>query len=220
MIKKSWVERLGVVSGTLSAIALSPMAGKAAVATFTGSPVSNTIGSNTTSFWDIDGDSQSEFRLHFAFAGSMFLGSSNNARGIASFGFADNVKLLVASNMVGPTNGFYGNGNYAFRNIMAPGGAIGYDFNQAGQYFQQGDNYFGFRFLQGGNTHHGFAVLNFDSPNKTVTISSWAYETTPNTTIHVDAFGPTPAPGPLGLAGLAAGAGWARTLRARVKASK
>jgi hypothetical protein len=107
---------------------------------------------------------------------------------------------------------------------MATNGAIGYDFNGGyggGNAFQQGDNFFGFRFLQGADLLYGYGVLNFDSANKIVTISSWAYNNTPNSSLHVEAItGDAPAvPGPIGLAGLAAGAAWTRKLRRRIKAA-
>ena len=106
---------------------------------------------------------------------------------------------------------------------MGASGTIGYDFNGSisqGNAFQQGDNFFGFRFLQGADFLYGYGVLNFDSANKTVTISSWAYNNDPNGTIHVEAIVDTSAvPGPIGIAGLAAGAAWTRKLRKRIKSA-
>ena len=92
-------------------MALSPAAGKAAVIKVTGSPVSNFIGSGVTSFWDIDGDSQNDFKLANFYA-SLFFASTGNGRGLASYGYRDNAKLFVDSNQVGPTNVFFGNGAF------------------------------------------------------------------------------------------------------------
>jgi hypothetical protein len=62
--------------------------------------------------------------------------------------------------------------------------------------------------------HYGYAVVNFDSANKLVTLSRWAYNNVADGTVHVESI---PVPGPIGLAGLAAGAAWTRKLRNRIK---
>jgi hypothetical protein len=96
--------------------------------------------------------------------------------------------------------------------MMSPNGAIAGEWNA----FVQGDNFFGFRFQKTDGLHYGYAVVNFDSPNKTVTISRWAYNNVANEIAHVESI-TAAVPGPIGLAGLAAGAAWTRKLRRRIK---
>jgi hypothetical protein len=123
----------------------------------------------------------------------------------------DNVRQLNSSFFVGPGNS-RGTGSNGFRTIMLPDGSIGIDLDN----FQQGDNFFGFRFEKSSSLYYGYGIMNFDSANKLVTISSWAYNNAADQPIHVTAFSEA-VPGPLGLAGLAAGAGWARKLRRRIR---
>jgi hypothetical protein len=221
----SWTTRLATATGTLAAVALSPAAGKAAMIKVTGSPVSlsPTAGDGATSFWDVDSDGSNDFRLR-VYGETLFLGSNgSNGRGLIAPFFTDNVQALNTSFNVGPTLASYawGKGNtsgYPYRNMMYSNGAIGYDWNFG---FGQGDNFFGFRFEKTDGLHYGFAVVNFDSPNKLVTISKWAYNNVANGSVHVEAItaDSTAVPGPIGLAGLAAGAAWTRKLRKRIKAS-
>jgi antitoxin component of MazEF toxin-antitoxin module len=222
LLTSSWTTRLATATGTLAAVALSPAAGKAAVIKVTGSPVSLslTAGDGATSFWDVDGDGSNDFRL-FNDGPTMFLGSdSSNGRGlVAPASKSDNVIALNTSFNVGPTlaSGAWGSGSYTSRNIMeGPNASIGYDFDGG---FGQGDNFFGFRFEKLGGLHYGYAIVNFDSPNETVTISRWAYNNVADGIAHVEAIAadPSAVPGPIGLAGLAAGAAWTRKLRRRIK---
>ena len=103
----------------------------------------------------------------------------------------DNVIALNTSFDVGPTlaSNVWGRGGtsnypagYAYRNMMWPNGDIGYDWNFG---FGQGDNFFGFRFDKPDGMHYGYAVVNFDSPNKLVTISRWAYNNVADGIAHV-----------------------------------
>jgi hypothetical protein len=206
-------------------VALSPVAGKAAVIKVTGSPVSlsPTAGNGATSFWDVDGDGSNDFRLWNFYSALMFGSNGSNGRGLIAPFSTDNVIALNTSFNVGPTlaSNVWGKGGisgYSYRNMMYLGGSIGYDWNYG---FGQGDNFFGFRFNKPDGMHYGYAVVNFDSPNKLVTISSWAYNNVTDGIAHVETItGDAPAvPGPIGLAGLAAGAAWTRKLRRRIKAS-
>lgn len=215
----TWATALAATSGTLAAIALAPTASQAVVVNVTNRPVTLSIndGGGAVSYWDVDGDSSNDFRL-FNYYGFMFFASDgSNGRGlVAPFG-TDNVQALASGFQVGPTvNPFaWGPGDYRFRNAMYNNGAIGYDWNYG---FNQGDNFFGFRFLENSSLHYGWAVINFDSPNKSVTISSWAYNTLPDSPVTVGAV-TQDVPGPLGLGGLAAGAAWTRKLRRRIRQS-
>jgi hypothetical protein len=224
-LASSWTTRLATATGALAAVALSPAAGKAAVIKVTSSPVSlsPTAGNGATSFWDVDSDGSNDFRLFNNYYGLNFGSVGLNGRGLIAPFYTDNVQALNTSFNVGPTlaSNVWGRGGTAgsgYRNIMYPGGAIGYDWNYG---FGQGDNFFGFRFNKPDGLHYGYAVVNFDSPNKLVTISRWAYNNVADGIAHVETItaDPSPVPGPIGLAGLAAGAAWTRKLRKRIKAS-
>jgi MYXO-CTERM domain-containing protein len=99
----------------------------------------------------------------------------------------------------------------------------GFDFDG----FQAGDNYFGFRFDKDGdgNLHYGFAVANINNPtlNANFTITKWAYNDVAGAPVTVGPLNadpvpdPSQVPGPIGLAGLAAGAAWSRRLRKRIR---
>jgi hypothetical protein len=224
----AWTTRLATATGALAAVALSPAVGKAAVISVTGAPVSlsSTAGLGTTAYWDVDGDGSSDFRLFngqtYYGSQALFFGSDgSNGRGLVgptSYGYVgDNVIALNTSFNVGPTlaagNG-WGIGSYSFRNMMDISGDIGYDWSYG---FGQGDNFFGFRFDKAGSLYYGVGVVNFDSPNQLVTISSWSYNNVADQPVHVGSS--VEVPGPIGLAGLAAGAAWTRKLRKRVKAA-
>jgi hypothetical protein len=213
---------LATATGTLAAVALSPAAGKAAVIKVTGSPVSLslTAGDGAFSRWDVDGDGSTEFTLYNDEGVLELFSSSSNGRGLIgpSPGNEDVLALQTSFN-VGPTLA----ANFAWgptgqRDIMSSTGFFGDDFNSSAG-FGQGDNFFGFRFDKGGDMYYGYAVINLDSPNTTVTISRWAYNNVADGIAHVEAItaDPSAVPGPIGLAGLAAGAAWTRKLRRRIK---
>jgi hypothetical protein len=219
----AWTTRLATATGALAAVALSPAVGKAAVISVTGAPVSlsSTAGLGTTAYWDVDGDGSSDFRLSNAqtYYGSQalfFASDGSNGRGlVAPYTYGgDNVIALNTSVNVGPTlaSNTWGTGSYRYRNMMDTSGDIGYNWSYG---FGQGDNFFGFRFDKAGSLYYGVGVVNFDSPNQLVTISSWSYNDVANQPVHVA----NPVPGPIGLAGLAGGAAWTRKLRKRVKAA-
>ncbi len=105
--------------------------------------------------------------------------------------------------------------------------------------------YFGFRFKIAGQTHYGYAELEAVTPNEgnlgfpsfarrdcninspspdcllqQITISRWAFNSVPDQGLPLELFDESTAvPGPIGLAGLAAGAAWTRKLRRRIKAA-
>jgi len=53
-----------------------------------------------------------------------------------------------------------------------------------------GDKYVGVKFLLNGDTYYGWVLVSFDN-NKTLTVKSYAYETTPNTPINAGDTGST-----------------------------
>ena len=125
-----------------------------------------------------------------------------NGRGLVAPFPTDNVQALPAGFNVGPTlaNYTWGSGSvsgYRYRNAMQAGSGIsyyGYSFNTGPTIgydfdfgFAPGDNFFGFRFEQNGNLHYGWAEINFDLNNTTVTINRWAYESVAGRGIEVGA---------------------------------
>ena len=65
--------------------------------------------------------------------------------------------------------------------------------------FQDGSNFLGFRFDNGGSTHYGWAEI--DIAGADLTITRWAYESDADTAIHV---GTIPEPNGLALLGMGA----------------
>jgi hypothetical protein len=225
----AWTTRLATATGALAAVALSPAAGNAAVIKVTGSPVSLSpaAGNGATSFWDVDSDGSNDFKLFNTQTSTsgfpLVFGSSGglNGRGlIGPLTPRGEVKNLNTSFNVGPSlasNAWVVVASNRWI-MMTDDGNIGYRWDDG---FGQGNNFFGFRFERPDGLHYGYAVVNFDSPNKLVTISSWAYNNVADGIVHVEAItaDPSAVPGPIGLAGLAAGAAWTRKLRRRIKAT-
>jgi len=235
LLTSSWTTRLATATGALAAVALSPSAGKTAVIHVTGRPVSLTWPTGTQAFWDVDGDSTNDFRLwkdRFTASSRAYtylvLSSNPNGRGIVGTGSGGKVNNLPLDFVLGPTLAAYYTWKPRTNNRTAVGdsGSIG-GFNGFVYGFNEEDNIFGFRFADSANPtdlYYGWATLNFSplaNGQRTVTISSWAYNSTPNASIRVGQTQDNPAavPGPIGLAGLAAGAAWTRKLRKRIKSA-
>jgi Uncharacterized protein conserved in bacteria len=229
--------KLATASASLAALGLAPAA-DAGVIHVTGRPVSQTWPSGNEAFWDVDGDSTSDFRLK----NTIFLYNSNPyttlnldsflyGRGIVGTGPATykTVNNLSPGFVLGPVlaSPYLWKTPTGFRTVVDSYGAVGsgpYLYGFIGG-FAEGDNFFGFRFADKDNPadlFYGWATLNLGplaDGERTVTISSWAYNNTPDGSIRVGQTQDDPAevPGPLGLAGLAAGAAWSRRLRRRIK---
>ncbi len=223
--RKNFTQRLVTAAGTIAGVAAVPAAAEAGVIFVTGRPVSLSVSAanGTSVTWDIDGDSDSEFRLHKA-SGSIYVasdtsfGGQGNGRGMVAPYSADNVQALATSFVVGPSVSPFvwgvGSGFYQLRNAMNAGGnAIGYDFDFG---FVPGSNYFGFRFDDGIGTglNYGFGVIDFDLTGGTVTISEWHYESVDDVGVHVT-FNANTVPEPNSLALLAAGAAGVAAYRRR-----
>ncbi len=231
MTQTNHTAKLAKTAGSLSALALLPVGAQAGVIQVTGSPVSLSMAAadGSIAHWDVDGSGGSDFRLWkqgAAGVGTIFLGSDgSNGRGLIAPFATDNVQGLNTSFMVGPSLAGYAwgsgaAGGYAARNAMQTGpGAfkIGYDWNFN---IHTGDNFFGFRFMNGANEFYGVGVINFDIVNGIVTLEKWAYNDTPDGQVHVENItGSTvPEPSTLSLALIGMGAGGVRAWRRRRQA--
>jgi hypothetical protein len=219
-------------------LGLAPTGAEAALIEVNDRPVSlsfRTV-SGSSAEWDVDGNGTSEFRLFkdrsdlylvsYLLNGRGLIGPAN-AAGPGSY--PDEVRALQQSFIVGPTlaYGYVWGKDSTYRNALLPydngnvGGPnfwLGYDFLG----FTGGDNFFGFRFLKDNELLYGVGVINFDFVNGIVTIDRWAYESTPNTPVHVTAIADNvttiPEPGTASLTLLGLGAGGVRAWRARKKA--
>lgn len=198
--RKKYSRRIAATAGAAVGALLAPGAADAAIIQVTGAPVTLGFGGGGPVSWDVDGVGGAEFELFSATGGSTVAihlasidASSNRLNGWGLVGptfFTDNVQALFASFNVGPTLAsslVWGNApSYRYRNaLQSYSGSfqIGYDFNYG---FAEGDNFFGFRFgpdVQ--NLQYGWGVINFDTTNGVVSIKQWAYETQPNTAIHI-----------------------------------
>lgn len=203
----SYTQKLSLLAGSISALYLLPSAANAAIV-YQNTPISlaYNVPGGTFVDWDVDGVGGADFQLFKQAVvvtyyggyggGSIFFASRDasynplNGRGLVAPYFTDNVQALQQSFVVGPTlaNYVWGSGSvsgYRSRNAMQKSGpnyVIGYDFNFG---FNPGDNFFGFRFNSGGNLLYGWGTINFDLTNGIVSIKEWAYNDTPDGSIHI-----------------------------------
>ncbi|MFM8278716.1 MAG: hypothetical protein ACKN89_17330 [Cyanobium sp.] len=222
-----WEKCFALTATSLSALALAPSEAGAAVVKVLDRPVAIPLSAGIAD-WDVDGNGAADFRLVNDFSAYGFIlstsiaGSPHRGRGmVGPDAGGDDVSKLSSNFVVGPTlaSQAWGVGQ-AIRTVTYVGGLMSTrDFPA----FQAGDNYFGFRFDKNGdgNLHYGFAIANINNPssNAQFKITKWAYNDVANAPVTVGPLNADPAqvPGPIGLAGLAAGAAWSRRLRKRVR---
>jgi MYXO-CTERM domain-containing protein len=222
-----WEKYVALTATSLSTLSLAPGEAGAAVVKVLDRPVAlpSSFGSAD---WDVDGNGEADFRLRANFSTGFILSTSTfRGRGMVSpYGNAD-VSKLSSNFVVGPTlaSKVWGPGQ-TLRGITYLGMLTG-GLTSAFKEFQAGDNYFGFRFDKegNGNLHYGFAVANINNPNLNAnfTITKWAYNDVAGAPVTVGPLNadpvpdPSQVPGPIGLAGLAAGAAWSRRLRKRIR---
>lgn len=224
-------KKLATLAGVTAVASSTSTALNADIVYVNDRPVSQTIGyDSNAATWDIDGNGTTEFAmtnfpalgfstttygfqfipLNLMFQGGYF-GSANQLLGTSPSQVAE----LRFGDVVGPTRAGYSwqsasayqqllggrayatvTSNYYSTNVTGYGGTVlGVNF----QNFHMGDNVLGFRFLESGNLHYGWAQMNIEG--RDVTITNWAYESTPDTPIFVDAI---PEPGSLALLGIGA----------------
>lgn len=220
-----WVQRLSLAAGGLAAVSLAPSEAQAAIVYVDNNPISVGVAGGNVA-WDIDNAGAAEFTLYSLPGKDSVLGIFNSVLAQAvKISAQSGTQLPLALNpgdVIGFTPPGLGQWGYIGANMISGSynrlvSGVGIGGPQYGQ-FTPGLNFFGFRFAKNatdfnnGNFLYGWGEMDLQvgpSPVPSLTITRWAYETTPNQSIAV--------PGPLGLAGLAAGAAWSRKLRRRIR---
>ena len=196
-MKRSATQKAAALAGSTAAIAAASPSADAAVTLANGIP-SPTIGFGLQiSFsWDVDGVNCTDFALSAFQSYGYFQSRGLNGRGVINDRntLTDNAYNLPLGFNVGPTlSGDYFWGPGQERRTMTSLGGVGLGFD--GGIWNSDQNYVGFRFDSGGNTHYGWAQLNLASQQ----IVAAAYNDTPDAPIMV---GQVPEPSNLALLGL------------------
>ncbi len=191
--------------------------GQAAVVQGGSSFTYSTTGSSQS--WDIDGDSTTDFiiagnsnnngniRIVPQGTGGALVGPTGTNGGYGAYLFKNLANAFQVGNTLAAGNTFRVGGYFG---VDHPSGLMAFYSSFKGVGFPTSGgagNYIGnigFKFKTGGSTHYGWANVNFVSANPdTMTVNSWAYESTANTAITV---GAVPEPVETGAAlGLLAG---------------
>jgi len=215
-----WEKYLSLTATSLSTLSLVPGEAGAAVVKVLDRPIAMPT-SPSTAYWDVDGNGAADVGLINGGSGGTVVSNGLRGRGmVAPTALFSEVSKLSTNFVVGPTLAGKFWGPQATRVLSFDGDMQNYYFNQ----FTAGDNYFGFRFDKNGNgnLHYGFAIANVNNPsgNPQFKITKWAYNDVAGAPVTVGPLNADPipqVPGPIGLAGLAAGAAWSRRLRKRIR---
>ncbi|MFK5948581.1 MAG: hypothetical protein QM500_07410 [Methylococcales bacterium] len=228
--------KLSFTSYAASAVYLVPTLAQSAVVIGVGAPVgidhNAAVGVAGQVFWDIDSDGNNDLNF-YRDVGALdlnmdtndpFAGALNGRGLVQSNGMGgDQMQNLATGFIVGPTLTAayqWGASQQASRTMVnTTGTALGADM-AGGGWAAGGGQYFGFRFSRAGQTHYGWAEINFDlggAPGG-VHITRWAWENQPNTAIAVVVAAvakpiPTLSIPALGLSILALGAAGIRRMR-------
>jgi len=142
--------------------------------------ITETVGSRAVPFYefapmDFNNDGTPEYKFSWFYNGTTMWNlnirhSATDARTAQQTGpFNFRLHVLAENEMIGPA--------LYWPNLDSP-----YVSNQNTPLFQaQGDRYIGVQFKIGANTHYGWILINFT--NLTLIVKSFAYQSTPNTTI-------------------------------------
>ena len=173
----SATQKLSLVVGSASVLYLLPTEADAAiihVTPVTPPTINQGQPSGTQALWDVDGDTNPDFRLENSLSILDFGSNGLNGQGVVqATSIKDGIKKLPLNNLVGLTLA----AGYEFspagdnRTIMKNSFIAG-DFD-AGGFTGNPPEYFGFRFLSGGDTFYGWANINIDTATDggTVTIT-------------------------------------------------
>lgn len=182
----SATQKLSLVVGSASVLYLLPTEADAAIIHVT-TPLTINQGqpSGTQVFWDVDGVGGNDFVLE-RFFGAIFLDSDGGLNGqgvVQTAGQTNNdvPKKLSLNELVGPTLAAayqWGAPAATSRTVMKDSN-VGSDFAYGG-FIGDTAEYFGFRFLSGGDTFYGWANITIDTTTNggTATITEWAYNNT------------------------------------------
>ena len=204
-VKRCLGEKLALAGGAASLALASGNPAETAVVSALNTPISPPSSTGSID-WDVDGDSNAEFRLgNASFVGfhSAVFTELNGAFVAPSFRFSDGFAKLATGFVVGASmsGGFKFLGNQTFITVTG-GGSIGGDLGAQG--WSLGDvGYFGFKFASGSNTYYGWGEISIHggSPGSGFTIKRAYYDDTPGASIRVG----VPEPSTCALALLAAG---------------
>ncbi len=233
----SYTQKLSLSAGSLSALYILPLTSQAGIVHQT-TPVSHSVGGNPTSGttvvdWDVDGNSSIDFNIT-AIAALNYTGGYGGTYGGGTYGVSRPSGILRFNSAGGGLGLVQQQGDNAtlFRNLplnfqVGPALSSPYQWGPSGlqnrtvgttsdytvNFFQPfsggGNEFFGFRFDDNGQTLYGWAEVNFDMTfGVGMTIEQWAYDDS-GAGIRVGQVSAVPAPPALYsmLSGLALGAG-------------
>jgi hypothetical protein len=207
--QKSVGEKLLLAGGSATLALASGTSGEAAVVSALNTPISppSSLGARV---WDVDGDSNGDFKLEHDFSYGFIFGDLTEIDGgrFVALSSGNAFAKLASGFVVGASmSGFAFSPNARVNISVTVQGTIASDAGVGG--WSIGDvGFFGFKFTSGGNTYYGWGEFDLPggTPGSGFTITKAYYETTPGASITVgDTVGAIPEPSTCALALLAAG---------------